>query len=127
MRYATLAILLLLGMFGMSASVVAEDGSAPVTCEVTGPAAYDNAGSTMTVTGTVGNPTFNYSFIVRKLVGGVPNGQYLYKGPYTGAGGAFSKVVNVSSLSLGDDHEVRIELTVTQPSAGYDELVIPVN
>ena len=132
MRYATLATLLALGVFGMSASVAAEDMGAitakrTISVDITGPASFNNAGTIITVAASMGVSNFTYEFHFIRVAGGVDQAN-LYKGPYVGTGGAINKSIGIGSLNLQDSDELRIELSVrTSTDNGYDEVTIPVD
>lgn len=126
MRYATLATLLCLSLFGMSAPVAAEGKTLVVTdVQITGPASFNNAGSIITVTGTCDAAGYTYHIKFTRLVSGSPY-MWTTKGPYYSAYNNFSKNVNLSSLGLQDDDELLIEVDVDYGDA-YDAVTIPID
>ena len=117
MRYATLAVLLLLGVFGMTAPVVADINSCVVTVDVTGETPVYETDSIIHVTADVGGTTGNYFYWVKIKI----EGNTLVNQRYLGNGASIDRQYSPTSWGIYDAGN-EIEFTVTIGTV-FDSLV----
>lgn len=96
MRYATLAILLLSGLFGMSAPVIEASPTCVVTVDVTGPAAISDGQTSCYVTANVGGTTGNYFYNIQIRIGG----HLMYTRSFITSSPTINKIVDMSPWGL---------------------------
>lgn len=107
MRYATLAILLLLGVFGMSAPVVAGDHAARVTVTVTGPSTVNASDNPVVVTG-ITDQTGSYFFWIKITV----NGTVKHNTRYLGSGTSITKNVATTGWGMSAGQSFDTQITI---------------
>lgn len=110
MRYATLAILLLSGLFGMSAPVIEASPTCVVTVDVTGDTPIYDTQSSFNVTATVGGTTGNYAFNIQVRI----EGFVVSSKNYIGSGSSISKTVQTAGWNTFDaGNEIEFRVTVS--------------
>lgn len=108
MRYATLATLLLLGVFGMSAPVVA-DAAPVVTVDVTGDSPIYDTQTQFNVTANVGGTSGNYFYNIKVKIEGFT----LHNRNYLGNGGTISQVIQCGAWGTFDaGNEIEFIVTI---------------
>lgn len=122
MRYATLAVLslLLLGMFGMSAPVVAEDHAARVTVTVTGPSTVHATDNPVVVTGLT-DQTGSYFYWIRITVAGTVK----HNLRYLGSGTSITKNVPTTGWGLSSGQSFDTMITIGTANNTLSTTVVP--
>lgn len=121
MRYATLAFLLVFGVFGMMAPAAVQATPAPViTVDVTGEDPVFDTDTFVNVQATIGGTTGNYYYNVTVKI----NGNTMHNKNYLGSGATIDRAVSTTGWGIYDaGNTIEFKVTVSGVFDTYSQTI----